>query len=199
MVLGQVTNALNNMDMQNLLFAVVLLVVAIMAYNYMSSTEGMGNYAELDDELDAALRQQGSESMVSVENAPMGIPSDVGGMDVSGLIRDNRELPQFADTTLNADELLPAQDDERFLQLHPRGGAGKLSGRNFLASKPHFGIDTQGSSLRNANLQLRSEPANPIIANLTPFSNSTIDPSDSMRKSLEIGSAPSQSWSLPTF
>lgn len=49
----------------------------------------------------------------------------------------------------------------------------------------HTGINTQGSSLRNANLQLRSEPANPQ-SKVSPWMNSTIDP-DSMRRPLEIG------------
>jgi hypothetical protein len=48
-----------------------------------------------------------------------------------------------------------------------------------------MGIDTIGNSLRNANLQLRSEPANPQ-ANVGPWNNTTIAP-DTMRVPLEIG------------
>ena len=49
------------------------------------------------------------------------------------------------------------------------------------------GINTVGSSLRNANLQLRSEPANPKTATNCPWNISTIE-TDKFRKQLEIGS-----------
>jgi len=49
----------------------------------------------------------------------------------------------------------------------------------------HYGIDTIGSSLRNANLQIRSEPPNPQVY-VGPWQNSTITP-DFMRVPLEIG------------
>lgn len=202
MVLGQLADALNNLsgeDVRNILFVVALAAVALIALKHMANSEGLDADMLNQDELDQAIQEQAAESMAAMGNAPMGVPSEVGGMDVSGLIRDNRQLPQFADTTLNPDELLPAQDDDRFLQLHPRGGAGKLSGRNFLASKPHFGVDTQGSSLRNSNQQLRSEPANPMIQNITPWNQTTIDYSDSLRKPMEIGSAPSHNVALPAF
>ena len=47
------------------------------------------------------------------------------------------------------------------------------------------GIDTVGGTLRNSNLQLRSEPPNPK-AQVSPWSNSTIEP-DLMRVPLELG------------
>jgi len=47
------------------------------------------------------------------------------------------------------------------------------------------GINTIGSSLRNANLQLRSEPIIPQAV-VSPFLNSTISP-DLNRKAFEIG------------
>jgi len=46
-----------------------------------------------------------------------------------------------------------------------------------------LGENTQGSSLKNANLQLRSEPANKRIP-VSPWMNSTIEP-DLHRRSLE--------------
>ena len=201
MVLGQLVNALNNLsgeDVRNIFFVVALAVVAVITMKHMGNSEGLGSMMD-QDELDHALQNQVAESMAAAGDGPMGVGANADGMDISGLIQDDRHLPQFADTTLNAEDLLPAQNDERFNELHPRGGAGKLSGGNFLASKAHFGVDTQGTSLRNANLQLRSELANPVIDNLTPFNMSTIDDTGVMRKGMEIGSAPSQSIELPAF
>ena len=48
-----------------------------------------------------------------------------------------------------------------------------------------FIIDTVGQSLRNANLQIRSEPPNPQL-NVGPWNQSTIE-SDFLRPPLEIG------------
>lgn len=54
---------------------------------------------------------------------------------------------------------------------------------NFLTATQQRGMDTQGSSLRNANHQLRSDPPNPRKP-VGPWLTSTIDP-DLMRRPLE--------------
>lgn len=61
-----------------------------------------------------------------------------------------------------------------------------LKGINLLNPSQITGINTQGSSLRNANLQVRSEPANPRSNTNCPWNISTIE-SDTFRKPLEIG------------
>ena len=58
-----------------------------------------------------------------------------------------------------------------------------LGDKNFLNASGMIGIDTVSSSLRNANLQLRSEPANPQMK-VSPWLNTTIGP-DLERKPLE--------------
>ena len=56
---------------------------------------------------------------------------------------------------------------------------------NLLKAGYHIGIDTVGQTLRNANLQIRSEPPNPQI-NVGPWNLSTIEP-DFMRVPLQLG------------
>lgn len=58
-----------------------------------------------------------------------------------------------------------------------------LQGQNFLDVTKQIGVDTQGSSLRNANYQLRADPPNPRF-DVGPWSGSTID-ADLMRRPLE--------------
>ena len=70
-------------------------------------------------------------------------------------------------------------------ELLPSGKSGDLSNINFLKAGYHVGINTVGTSLRNANLQVRSEPPNPQNQ-VSPWLNSTISP-DLMRVPLEIG------------
>lgn len=61
-----------------------------------------------------------------------------------------------------------------------------LSGQNFLDPRAQIGYpETVGGTLRNANLQLRSEPANPRDP-VSIFNLSTIVP-DTMRPEFEIG------------
>ena len=52
----------------------------------------------------------------------------------------------------------------------------------------HVGVNSVGQSLRNANLILREEPPNPMVA-VSPWLNTTIDP-DLSRKPLIGGSGP---------
>jgi len=87
----------------------------------------------------------------------------------------------------NPAELLPKDTNSQWAQLNP-SGKGELANVNLLKSGYHIGIDTIGQSLRNANLQIRSEPPNPQM-NVGPWNQSTIEP-DFMRPPLEIGSGP---------
>jgi len=84
----------------------------------------------------------------------------------------------------NPAELLPKDSNSQWAQLNP-SGKGELSNINLLKAGYHIGIDTIGQTLRNANLQIRSEPPNPQLS-VGPWNQSTIEP-DFMRPPLEIG------------
>ena len=60
---------------------------------------------------------------------------------------------------------------------------GGVINASLLNAGHHFGIDTQGCSLRNANRGLRSEPPNPQVQ-VSPWLQTTICP-DLMRKPLD--------------
>ena len=81
-------------------------------------------------------------------------------------------------------DLLPKDNNGGFSSMN-QNGAGSLQGINLLKAGHHVGINTVGSSLRNANLQLRSEPPNPQTQ-VSPWMNTTIEP-DLMRMPLEAG------------
>lgn len=80
-------------------------------------------------------------------------------------------------------ELLPRDANSVWAQQNPMG-TGSLKGKNFLSAGALIGINTVGQSLRNANYQLRSEPANPQVP-VSVFYNSTIEP-DVNRRDMEI-------------
>jgi len=80
-------------------------------------------------------------------------------------------------------ELLPKDPNSTWAQQNPMG-QGSLKGKNFLSAGALIGVNTVGQSLRNANLQLRSEPPNPQVP-VSVFYNSTIQP-DTSHRDLEI-------------
>ena len=86
----------------------------------------------------------------------------------------------------NPSDLLPSDMNNSWANLNPVGNAD-LKNINLLNPTQLTGINTQGSSLRNPNLQLRSEPPNPRMNTSCPWNISTIE-GDQFRKTLEIGS-----------
>jgi hypothetical protein len=83
-------------------------------------------------------------------------------------------------------DLLPKDQHSEWAKLNPNS-SNDLANVNLLKSGYHIGIDTIGNTLRNANLQIRSEPPNPTTK-VSPWLQSTIEP-DLMRVPMEIGSS----------
>ena len=108
----------------------------------------------------------------------------VGNADV-----DSSSDSCFVRDRLTSSDLLPKDAaNSKWAQINP-AGSGILGDQNFLTAGYHVGINTKGQSLRNANLQLRSEPPNPQVA-VSPWGISTIEP-DVRAVAFEIGSSPS--------
>jgi hypothetical protein len=118
-------------------------------------------------------------------------PSSGQGQDevfssVSGIPTPNGGIPTSCSkpNIQNPSDLLPKDNNSQWAQLNP-SGKGELANINLLKAGYHIGIDTIGQTLRNANLQIRSEPPNPQLY-VGPWNLSTIE-SDFMRPPLEIG------------
>jgi hypothetical protein len=89
----------------------------------------------------------------------------------------------------NPSELLPKDQNSQWAALNPNTmNQGDVLMPDLLQAGYHIGLDTIGQTLRNANLQLRSDP---IIskADVGPWHQSTIEP-DMARVPLEIGQGP---------
>lgn len=86
---------------------------------------------------------------------------------------------------LTTEDLLPKDAaNTKWAQANP-AGQGDVKDQNFLTAGHMIGINTVGQSLRNANLQLRSDPPNPQYK-VSPWNQTTIE-SDINRRPLEIG------------
>ena len=128
----------------------------------------------------------GNSSFQPVSN--MGGMGGMGGMG-AGAGGSNQQGMQscFPRDRLTADDLLPKDAaDSKWAQINP-SGSGNISDQNYLTAGYHVGVNTVGQSLRNANLQLRSEIPNPQDA-VGPWMISTIEP-DLRQNTLEIGSS----------
>lgn len=144
--------------------------VANQNINVNTPASGIGNY-EASDPL-------GNEVYNEVK--------EVGGYDPGNIPESQACFPR---DRLSADDLLPKDAaNSKWAQLNP-AGSGDIHDQNYLTAGYHIGVNTVGQSLRNANLQLRSEPANPQVA-VSPWLLSTIEP-DLRARQLEIGSGAS--------
>ena len=112
---------------------------------------------------------------------------EVTNSDFRAVDYSESKLPSdcFPRDRLTAEDLLPSDAaNTTWAQVNP-AGQGDVSNQNFLTAGWHVGINTVSGTLRNANLQVRSEPPNPR-GSPWPIMQSTIEP-DLIRKPLEIG------------
>jgi hypothetical protein len=143
-----------------MILATVLVVIAI--YFIAKKTETFAPFVSQEAEPESEPEIATPESMMMKE------------------IGATVDYSNSTNTPIKPEELLPQAPEA------PEGVSGDLSGQNFVFTSGFgLGINTVGSSMRNANLQLRSEPANPVVQ-VSPWMQSTITP-DFSRKSFEIG------------
>jgi hypothetical protein len=93
-----------------------------------------------------------------------------------------------ASTVATASELLPADKNSAWAALNPVSmNSGNIMDQQLLQAGYHAGLDTIGQTMKNANLQLRSDPIIPKV-DVGPWNQSTYEP-DYARVPLEIGAA----------
>ena len=192
------------------LLGVVILVAALTQYSGRKGSVNEGNTSNapsphqspLEDEatltphklaeMNKKQRDQlyGTESGDNLGGAQYGPAAPAGQNEVfasaAGITTGGGGLPPSCSRVAvsNPAALLPKDTNSEFARLNPRG-ADDLANVNLLQAGYHAGINTVGGSLRNANLQVRSEPPNPT-SRVSPWMNSTIEP-DLMRVPLELG------------
>ena len=120
----------------------------------------------------------------AIPASPLGQNS--GPEVIAGVRTDMHGLPPSCtrQSVIDPKQLLPRDSNNEFSQLNPMG-AGDVANVSLLKAGYHAGINTVGQSLRNANLQLRSEPPCPQLQT-GPWNTSTIGP-DFNRRPMEIG------------
>ena len=182
----------NNYGIGAIVMAVILMYVIVLFYQYFSSKTSSGKENLNSYNNSAYSNGARKPKMASGGSSASGVkPANPSGQNetfasVKNNGRGGGGIPSACNkqTIQNPNDLLPKDKNSEWAQLNP-AGQGDLSNINLLKAGYHIGIDTIGQTLRNANLQIRSEPANPQI-NVGPWNLSTIEP-DFMRPPLELG------------
>ena len=146
-----------------LIIGLVFLVIALYQYSQNKNVFQSGMTS-----MPASNSHPKKNVSFSVENTPTQKPTSVPS------------AASLNKPAADPSDLLPASSNNEFSASNP------LSGTNFLSPHASPGLNTQGSSLRNPNLQLRSEPPNPRSNTNCPWNISTIE-GDKYRRPLEIG------------
>jgi hypothetical protein len=185
------------MNNKNLLIigGILAILVALVIVNNRSSTiKGYEGYANPRVQDISSTQPVGVSMITSSELGPAPIPYNENVLpypQISNPYQQQSEyvppLPCEGKDVLNPKELLPVQQPNSPWNLSNPQVPSPLEGKNFLESTANFGIDTVGSSLRNANYQIRSDPyIQP--AESGPWSQSTIAP-DTSHRYFEVGSS----------
>ena len=162
----------------------IVLLAILSSYSRSKGAEAMShNHMSMN-----RAPQQPKETSQNTNNVKNTQPQDYTGVssennDQYATVNSSGQQPQMPSSCssqpiTDPKELLPSTNNNLSLPQ-------PINNNELLSAGHHIGIDTVGQSLRNANLQLRSEPPNPQES-VGPWLNSTIEP-DLMRVPLELG------------
>jgi len=175
---------------------VILLIAAYGVHlfaNYLTS-KGRFGYERMSQNNNPAYsngnKKVAQPPVANTNNSGVRPANPLGQIEVYSSVSGSPNVPttnhNAKNNISNPNELLPKDTNSQWAQLNPQG-KGDLANINLLKAGYHIGIDTIGQSLRNANLQIRSEPPNPQLY-VGPWQNSTITP-DLMRVPFEINAS----------
>lgn len=181
---------LKGINVEHILGIIALIFAAIALMNYskgknllsLPMTNRLG-YSEINNQAPDTTQQSNyTDSSTYAPYNGVSNASVATSADSSSAINNlatNKAIP-------NPSDLLPLNNNNLWSNSIPQADSD-LKNINLLNPSQLVGINTQGSSLRNSNLQVRSEPANPRMNTNCPWNISTIE-TDQFRKPLEIGS-----------
>ena len=157
---------LKNMSFEYILGIVGVLILVFALFKYSG---------EKDLQL-SGMQTMNTPPVINTNNNPVNVSQPVN----NALSQGSSSQQDVTDPS----ELLPSNSNG-WNGLNPNPTPG-LENVSLLTAPDRNSINTVSSSLRNANLQLRSDPPNPRGNTNCPWNNSTIE-GDPFRRPLEIG------------
>ena len=159
---------------QRILFLIVVITLIVLLYSYSKSKNNI-----LD------LMEDGSDSQQKTQNK--NFSSEVPSVQAAGPINQSSTSNYDTRPVANPQDLLPKDANSKWGELNTLN-QGTVVMPDLLEAGYHIGLDTIGQTLRNANLQERSDPIIPKME-VGPWNTSTIEP-DYGRVPLEVGYGP---------
>jgi hypothetical protein len=162
---------------------IILIALIILGYGLFSYTDFKTSVV---DNMGDGYEQSSVPS--NVPKAPVAPVAPSAG-NVIGTTSNEQPSDYNKQQVANPSDLLPIDQNSQWAALNPSAmSKGNIVMPDLLQAGYHIGLDTIGQTLRNANLQLRSDPMI-IKKDVGPWLQSTIEP-DFGRVPLEIGQCP---------
>jgi hypothetical protein len=167
---------------QRIIIFIILLILAfaLMTYSHSKTFRFDG----LEDGSSIDLSGNKVDSAVGGGNGPVAQPSQLQQASKQVLVPNTNSIYNLQ-TVANPSDLLPQDKNSQWATLNPSLNPNNVIIPDLLEAGYHIGLDTIGQTLRNANLQERSDP---VIKkeNTGPWLQSTIEP-DIARANFDIG------------
>lgn len=159
----------------------VIILIALLILGYALFLYSDSKTSFLDNMGDGYGNSQGQQTQ---QNAPA--QGQAAPSPAVNPVKDSASGNYLNQPVANPSDLLPNDHNSQWAALNPVAmNQGSIAMPDLLQAGYHIGLDTIGQTLRNANLQLRSDPIIPK-QDVGPWQNSTIEP-DLARTPLELG------------
>ncbi len=164
-----------------------VIVLGVIAYGVLMFMGYLGGRGGIGSESNSQMQSQYKGSSGGTVQPAEALGHNATFASANGLQTTSPGLPASCSNPniQNPADLLPKDANSQWTDFNP-SGKGELANVNLLKAGYHIGINTVGQSMRNANLQIRSEIPNPQVP-ISIWNQSTITP-DFMRVPFEIGS-----------
>ncbi len=94
-----------------------------------------------------------------------------------------KKTPDDIKDLFDVQKMLPQEIEEDWFDVETLQSTKKIKGTHLIHPKIHMGVNTIGSSLKNATHDPRGDIANPKI-NVSPWNNSTIEPDTNLKNGM---------------
>ena len=165
------------------IFIVVVIVLIIWALNNYSGKKGLNR----DGYAGSSVKPAAASGSFAQSNQQLG--GSGACMTTNGSVPSTVSANPgnyVAQLVANPADLLPKDQNSEWSKLNPISNSNPMI-PDLLQAGSLIGLDTIGQTLKNANLQLRSDPVI-VKQNVGPWNNSTYEP-DLGRVPLELGCA----------
>lgn len=177
MVFKQIRSGFAKFFTPNRIFIMVVFLILAYALMSYSNSKQWNTRDSLVNAVDSGAPS--TPSVGAVSNSATGASSQTSAGAATVASAD-----YFPATVTNPADLLPRDENSAWASSNPGLKANGVQTPDLLQAGSLIGLDTIGQSLRNANLQLRSDPPIPHT-NVGPWNNSTIEP-DLIRAPFDI-------------